>query len=391
MHPNLRKSAVNWIDGMKVNKMHFQQTEEWIIDYLKDVVAINLNDYNYGLLPSAEGEDTSLNLQVEVEQTQFVRATLLSCRAVTRGGIRIEITPFISKQFNLDKSLLEVNFNLKEATNQQYDIVVTVNPFSRIPAGDPDPDEHPLRHPFSLPNYTVDVIPSSQINTEEFSTYHLTLGRFRVVAGEVQVMDYVPPCTQVLSHLPLVQKYREFEKLLYSIRNNLTQYIKKTRGADSNSVNHDLLALAESTLMSIAIFQDEFAIDLPHKPPVELFKFFVRFVRLVSTELNCMPEDDRLLVYKTLNQNFAAGTFENTITAVLDLKYSHREIYQTLDKLHAEVAKIDEIVGKLPLNISSTHYQPPQQPAPSPPPPPTEEPPKKSGPTVKIFRGGQRL
>lgn len=86
MHPNLRKASVNWIDGMKVNKSHFQQTEHWIADHLKDNIALSLTDYNYGLLPSSEEVDNSLDYQIEVEQTQFVKITLFSCRAITRGG-----------------------------------------------------------------------------------------------------------------------------------------------------------------------------------------------------------------------------------------------------------------------------------------------------------------
>jgi hypothetical protein len=387
MHPNLRKAAVNWIDGMKVNKNHFLQTEDWLIDHLKDIAAVNLTDHSYGLLPSAEGNNASINFQIEIEQTQFLKVTLLSCRAITRGGIRIEITPHVTHLFSLEKNHFETSFNLKNAANQQYDIVVTVDPYQRVPVGEPDADEHPLRHPFAISKYSLDVIPSNHVNTEEFSTYHLTIGKFRVVAGEVQVEEYIPPSTALSSHPALLEFYREFRDLFNDMKQNLTQYIKKSRSLDDRSVNQNLLALAESLIISMAIFQDEFEIDLPQKPPVDLFKFFMRLSRLVYTELNCMPEDERLVVYGSLNQSFGAGTIENTLSSVLNLKYAHRDIYHVITALHQQISKLSEIIAKLPFS-APTPYQKPREEVPFTPEP---EAPKRVGSTVKVFRGGRQL
>ncbi|WPP49129.1 type VI secretion system baseplate subunit TssK [Catalinimonas niigatensis] len=384
MHPNLRKASVNWIDGMKVNKKHFQQTEDWALDHLKDIVALSLTDHNYGLLPGSEDIDASLDYQIEVEQTQFIKITLMACRAITRGGVRIEITPYVSKQFSLGKSHLEVVFDLKGTSNQQYDIVVTVDPFTRVAAGDPDPEEHPLRHPSSLPKYSVDVIPSNHINTEEFSTYHLTIGKFRVVAGEVQNENYIPPCTRISSHPTLLEFYRDFEKQLNEAKQHLTQYIKKSRSLGSHSENHNVLTLTESMLMNIAVFEDEFQMEIPNQSPSYLYIYFKRLIRLISTELNCMPEDERLMVYNTFNQSFTAGTFENVISSVLHLKYTHRDIFQVMDKLFQETSRLMEIISRLPFTSQSSgqHYQK-QEEIPAP------EKPRTSG--AKIFRGGQQI
>ncbi|MDF9798781.1 hypothetical protein OKW21_004044 [Catalinimonas alkaloidigena] len=387
MHPNLRKASVNWIDGMKVNKDHFHQTEDWIIDHFKDIAALRLTDNEYGLLPASDDVDTSVNFQIDIEQTQFIKVTLLSCRAITRGGIRIEITPYISKLYSLERNQFEVKFDLNNASNQQYAIVVTVDPYHRTPIGDPDPEEHPLRHPFSIPKYSVDIIPSKEVNSEEFSTYHLTIGKFRVVGGEVQVEDYIPPCTSMSSHPTLVEFYREFETLLNDTRQHLTQFIKKNRALDDRTVNQNVLALSESMLMTMAIFQDEFQLEIPNKSPIYLFKFFLRHIRLVSTELNCMPEDDRLNVYNTFNRSFAAGTFENMINNILNLKYSHRQIYQVIAKLHQEISTFNEILSKLPYSSAPAYERPREEPEPQ----PEQAAPKKMGSTVKIFRGGREL
>lgn len=383
MHPNLRKASVNWIDGMKVNKSHFQQTEDWVADHLKDNIALNLTDYNYGLLPSSEEVDNSLDYQMEVEQTQFVKISLFSCRAITRGGVRIEVTPYISKHFSLDKALLELVFDLKNATNQLYDIVVTVDPFNRVAVGDPDPEEHPLRHPSSIPRYSVDVIPSSQINTEEFSTYHLTIGKFRVVAGEVQQENYIPPSTRVCSHPTLLEFYHDFGKQLNEMRQHLTQFIKKSRSANGQHNNQNILELAKGMLMNITTYEDEFQLELPQKSPLYLFIYFTRLIRLISTELNCIPEDERLMIYNSFNQSFTAGKFENIISSVLQMKYSHRDLFQVMDLLYTQTSSLMEIISRLPYGSGQGQVK---QEA-----PPEASTPKSSGSGPKIFRGGQQI
>ena len=52
--------SVNWTDGMKVNKEHFIDTENFIVDNLRDVASIPVNTYNFGLLPPLKGSGALL-------------------------------------------------------------------------------------------------------------------------------------------------------------------------------------------------------------------------------------------------------------------------------------------------------------------------------------------
>lgn len=388
MHTNHRKAAVNWVDGMKINKNHFQQTEDWFVDNLKELAALSLTDYSYGLLPTYDEAQASINFQIDIEQTQFVKVNLLGCRAITRGGLRIEITHHLSKFLSPEKNKHEIIFNLRNTPNQQYDIVVIVDPFSRIPVGDPDPDEHPLRHPFAIPKYSVDVVPTNQVNAEEFSTYHLTIGKFKVLAGEVQVEDYIPPCASLQSHPALQSFYNEFHRILSEMKDHLTKYIKKVRSHESAyNVNENVLALAESMVMTQSIFWDEFTLEIKAASPLQLFKYIIRHIRLISTELSLMPEDERLKVYEAFNRSVGANSFETTIATMLSLPYRHRDLYQTFSTLYGSFRQFAEIIAKLPY----TEY--PVQPKPEVEKVkeniPQPESPKTFGSTVKILRGGK--
>jgi len=72
MLPEMRNNAINWIDGMKLNKDHFIGLDNWILDRLRDNTCFQLNDFNYGLLDSVIGADSSLNLLVNIDQNNQV-------------------------------------------------------------------------------------------------------------------------------------------------------------------------------------------------------------------------------------------------------------------------------------------------------------------------------
>ena len=50
MPPEQKKQAVNWTDGMKLNKDHFIEHENWVLDGIRNTASLRLTEFNYGLL-----------------------------------------------------------------------------------------------------------------------------------------------------------------------------------------------------------------------------------------------------------------------------------------------------------------------------------------------------
>src|ERR1019366_1943604 len=101
MLPPLKYFNVNWVDGMKLSSNHFVEQENALIDHLRDIAALNITSYNYGLLGPVSGDSKSLDLKVDVDRTSLLRVHLNKCRALTPSGARIEITG--ANQFNQSK------------------------------------------------------------------------------------------------------------------------------------------------------------------------------------------------------------------------------------------------------------------------------------------------
>ena len=89
--PKLKYLNVNWENGMNIGKEHFVQQENAFTDQLNNNVAVFLNRNNYGLIPVEAGSDSSVKTVLKIDNQQFLKVKIFTCRGVTQGGARIEI------------------------------------------------------------------------------------------------------------------------------------------------------------------------------------------------------------------------------------------------------------------------------------------------------------
>src|SRR5690348_11341109 len=111
MYGDLQYLPVNWIDGMKISRQHFEETGRYLEERLLDTAAQQLTDHGFGILPAAD----SLKLTVICETGNRILLELVSCKAVTPGGFRIQILPDSPVRWNTTLSELLRNYNLPAA------------------------------------------------------------------------------------------------------------------------------------------------------------------------------------------------------------------------------------------------------------------------------------
>ena len=222
MPPVKRNYAINWRDGMKLNKDHFIEHDQWILDRIRENTITQLTDFNYGIL--SWSKDSSLEIMVNIDQNDQMNIKLTDCSAVTKGGryIEIESQNIQTLQYPLEKLTLE--FNIAEATNELFDIILAISPDKSVPVGIPNEEEVPFRHPWLMPEYQVHVVPTKQVNSSQMWNNHITVGRFHIVAREVHFYtDYIPPCTRVDAYPSLLDYYYKFENSVEKITNALAR------------------------------------------------------------------------------------------------------------------------------------------------------------------------
>ena len=347
MQPYINYHTVNWRDGMKVNKDHFIQQENAMLDTLRDVAALQITPYNYGLL-NGVSDQSSLELTANLASSRQLSVQLTRCRAITLGGARIEINTTTDRELSAP---IKAEHIVQDEDQLLYDVIVTVNPFSRQPIGAPDPDEEPLRHPYTAPKYQLQIVPSHQINLTDLGAYHLILAKVRVIGNEVKVSDkFIPPSSRVTAHPTIVEYYNQLMGSLVKTGGYSRQVIVKMRlKSEQSQLVANLFTLSQEVLNFIAGHLDFARLRLMHLPPVHMLELFTKFARTVRVCLDCMSDNgkEELLNYIQEWTEVRPGNLENTINALLESDYDHLQLYSLLDLSEKFASLMEVLFAKL--------------------------------------------
>lgn len=345
MLPEMTNQPINWTDGMKLNKDHFIGQDNWVIEGIRDNACIRLTDYNYGLLSSASG--SSLELLVNIDQNSQINIKLTRCRAITKGGRRIELTEQDIKSLNYPMEKLDIDFDVTEATNDMFDIILAVYPENRIPVGTPVENEVPFRHPFVMPEYRVHVVPSKQVNSSQMWNNHITIGKFQVVAREVHFyIDYIPPCTSVDAHPVLVEYYYKFENTIEKLTNALAEYLRKNR-TNQGKLEMNICYVVEKLVYYFTVNLSSYKMILKTGSPVHLVGYFISFARLFKATLSWLSEYDREEVLNYFSHWVSSRDIDNAAFELINLDYDHQDVFPSLKKVENYMDLVHALFEKM--------------------------------------------
>ncbi|UOQ68863.1 hypothetical protein [Hymenobacter volaticus] len=341
MLPEIKHYPVNWVDGMKISRRHFSELEQFTSEHLRDAVAQGLSAHRYGLLPSDAHGLSSFELLLSVDQQQGVQARLTHCRAVTAGGARIEITGG-SEPLTLRTSLAQLlsTFNLPATEQLRFSVVVSVNPYVRVPMGQPAPEEVPPRHPYTRPEYQLSVVPTQQVNTAAVSSFHLVVGELVYAEGVLRpVAQFIPPSTALTSHPALLQWLHRLEHVLQEIEADAFKIIHKVklRTDKKSHLSEQVHFIAERTVFALAQHLTSLHLSAAEQPPVYLLDLLLRLSKQLKTALDCLTEGEReeLLKYFEQWSETLPATLLNALSAAVTVRYDHHRTHELFEQQYA--------------------------------------------------------
>ncbi|GAB4021210.1 hypothetical protein [Spirosoma koreense] len=351
MLPELSHWPINWADGMKINRTHLLGNDNAFRDAIRDVGGMVLNPLTYGLLPPAPGKDSPLALTCDGHEM-----ILSVCRAVTPGGARIELD---AAQPPLRLALSAARDEWMRLGQSSGYAVVEVNPFEPQPWGQPDPDEVPLRYPFTTPAYRLGAIPNSALASSLSAAYHLPIGRLTLANGVFALAtDYLPPCRMVGVFPPMQQQYLTIGSRMGEIAGFATAIIVRVR-TNARSGQPNLLAttigyLAEATIRTIADNLDAFQLRGPYESPVFVAEFGMRFARAMTLMIRSTPDREKEAMYNYFKNwcGISPVQFESAMQEVLDQEYNHADCQPVL----ASVVSLCDVVIALYGKLSQLNY-----------------------------------
>jgi hypothetical protein len=324
---------VNWVDGMKINKNHFIEMENSVIEIVRHSDQKNCTPINFGLLPEISEENKSIDISVSVDGQETIDVTLNSCRAITLGGYHIDITE--STKFLLEQSghILKKQYVLNKDEQEWY-IVLTVNPFKRVPVGNSDPEEEPPRHPFVFSEYNLDILPKSETSKQELGLHHITIGKIVLIDGKPAVdADFIPPCRSVQSHPDLKFTYHEVGTFLNQMEAFSLHIIQKIhQKKQSNELAKMALYLSEQVMHYLNANIAEFRFKDKYEPPILMISKIVNLGRVIKSSLDVFVGTGKedFLNYLTDWCDLNQGAFENVLVETIEMEYVHTDINSSL-------------------------------------------------------------
>ena len=343
----IRNWPVHWVDGMKISKDHFLAIEQFFVDHLKDARALYLNDLNYGLLPPLPDSRSSLDVQILSSGNSF-QCIVNECRAITPGGLRIELTNFTIKYFNLSSKL---QFTINDVTGNSFYVLLGTNPFSRVPGGPPDPNESPTRHPYVSPNYHIEAVPVDEVNTGSLGDKFLVIAKI-VKRGSEYAIDnrYIPPCAVVSSHPVLIEYAKRWSTLLNEIQEDSFKIIQKVYAKKpSSAIAENTKQFAETFARYISQISFSFNTQASFYTPVQLINTIASLAGITDFVLKYInvTEKEELLNYYSEWTEWNSNQLEAIVSEVLKMKYDHNEIATSVGKADNFITSIATLMNRL--------------------------------------------
>ncbi|GAB3894280.1 hypothetical protein GCM10028825_36370 [Spirosoma agri] len=336
---------------MKITRQHLQGNDNAFHDALRDTGGLMLNPLAYGLLPPAPGKDSPLAITCDGHEL-----VLSVCRAITPGGARIE----------LDAAHPPLRLALSAARDEWVRLgqsvgyaIVEVNPFDPQPWGQPDPEEVPLRYPFSTPGYRLGAVPQSVLASPLAAAFHMPVGQLTLANGLFSLTtDYLPPCRAVGVLPAMQQKYLTIGSRMGEIAGFATAIIVRVR-TNARSGQQNLLAttigyLAEATVRTIADNLDAFQLRGTYESPVFVAEFGMRFARAMTLMISSTPDREKEAMFNYFKNwcGVSPVQFESAMQEVLDMEYAHANSQPVL----AAIIRLCDVVIALYSKLSQLNY-----------------------------------
>lgn len=352
---NKEYKRVNWAEGIEIGTYQFEQLEDYYTAAICDASAIRLNRNNFGLLPSADRKTNSSEFDISEQITGTVEVKLRKCNAITMGGCRISYNPSLGNAISyVQKFNLEVNGETSDTS--YWDVVITVDPFRRIPTGIPSADSTPPIHPDADPFIGLSAVPKGGLKAEQLGAYHLVIGRIRHFNGRYTVdNNFIPPCTSMNSHADLIRYYEQFGALLNELEKASKTIINKIRNRSQNSpVAIHIGAICEDMMRYIASIYFSYRNIGADATPMAIVNYFSTLAHICYVSMSFIDKTEReeLLRYFFEWSDVKPGIFEEMLSSTLGIIYDHNNIRAVM----IQVESFMRIMCDLWVRLSTLEY-----------------------------------
>ena len=336
---------VNWVDGMKINKSHFQQQEANLNEQIALTQSASLTDFNFGLLPPS-AQYGGLDVVVTPERVEVRR-----CRAVTRGGYLLVVGPENNAELQRRMSDLMYGRDFSEADT--WYVVLRVQPGERMGIGSPAPEEVPLRQPYACARVHLEIVPAVEVLRAESLTHGLPLARIvKTYQGIERDRDFIPPVVRVNVSETLLHHHHQWKEQLLATEGDHFEIIRKIkdkhRNNQGNQLSADLLSLSQACIRYINEHFDAYRLRLPQAEPLFLFDWFMALARTIKNELRLAGNQENMLNYLAhFIDGVGATDLMRFCNDLCDCDYKHADLQQLVGRVNNFMGFVSRLFSQI--------------------------------------------
>ena len=349
---------VNWVDGMKINKSHFLDSDNANIALISKAASISVNQNHYGLLPEVGSDEAQDSIQLSLDGQNSLSVQINKCKAVTLGGFYIDI----SNETNslLDKTgkftPVTANFDSENITSDAYFVVLDLDPFQKLPIGEANTQEEPPRHPFTIAKYSLNLVPENEVNDTTLGKSFLIVGKV-IFDGENPELDlnYIPPCYSIQSNQDLIYIYSEIGVFFNALEKYCLQIIQKIfQKKQSNDLAGMVLAITQNVWQYTSSIIPQYQIEDRIASPVKIITKLITLARIIKNSMDTYigTGKEELVNYLVDWSDTTQGEFEKLLSDMIEIEYKHYDVNQSLDT----VAKFSKVMLSLFKKLDELDY-----------------------------------
>lgn len=346
MAENIKHFPVNWIDGMKINKNHFITLQDNIEDLIRDARNLGVSELNYGLLSTHLTRPFQYSISIDAHNELSVSIKMI--KAVTPGGGRIEITDYTGE---FSEKIELKDFDFKE---NNYFLLLNVDPFQRIPTGEQNMEEIPPRFPNAMSRYFLTSVIESEVNQNNIGALQFPLAKFKTSADSYEILtDYIPPSLTVNGHPTLITLFENYESFFKQLEFNAVQISQKIRfrnnTEDENLIANMVFEACEKILNYVAqnITRNKWT-NFSMKP-IEVLENVVSLARIIKNSFDSFSGDGKEMLFNYFSEwtEISTGDYERLFSETINAKYKAFDIEPTVKQANNFIAKIDYLFNIL--------------------------------------------
>ncbi|HET8735752.1 MAG TPA: hypothetical protein VFM69_04055 [Pricia sp.] len=341
MIEDIKNFKINWIDGMKISKTHFQSLQNFAENSVKDALVTQKGRYGYGFLASPLERHNDYHINLDIHKS--LKVSIPKLRAITPNGIRIEIsdeTPDVVDSINVA--------DLMEIKGTEIFMLLNVDIDNQVAFGEQDPKELPPRYPFLANGYFFTFIESEQLGKMGLMGNQLPVAKMANDGKSLSLItDYVPPCTRLEAHSKLIAFYDQADTFLKMTERNAILIAQKVKSKQGENPIADTMYMAVDKIHPYLAQQiTKVKWEQYDLHPKDLLEIIVSFARIFKGTVDMSSPENKELLFNYFGEwtDQKGGAYEKLFTDVINIQYNHLDVNENLKTVSQFMKTIDRLL-----------------------------------------------